>query len=144
MGHLRIVALLADGVQLFLNLVVVAQQHAAAVDIGFDLMETIALQPFRLNAFRQPGDIALCPQQFTLLIVDKGHRRAFHIQVFRDIDVNSAVLPFRQHIKEIALAAQQAEGGFIKADAVAHQSHHAIGQGEHQYDPGGRQQKANP
>ena len=143
-GHLRIVALLADGVQLFLNLVVVAQQHAAAVDIGFDLMETIALQPFRLNAFRQPGDIALCPQQFTLLIVDKGHRRAFHIQVFRDIDVNSAVLPFRQHIKEIALAAQQAEGGFIKADAVAHQRHHAIGQGEHQYDPGGRQQEANP
>ena len=143
-GHLRIVALLADGVQLFLNLMVIAQQHTAAVDIGFNLMEAIAFQPFRLNAFRQPGNITLRPQQFALLIVDKGHRRAFHIQVFRDIDVNSAVFPSRQHIKEIALAAQQAKGGFIEANAIAHQGHHAVGQGEHQHHPGGRQQEANP
>ena len=143
-GHLRVVALFADSVQLFLNLMVIAQQHTAAVDIGFNLMEAIAFQPFRLNAFRQPGNITLRPQQFALLIVDKGHRRAFHIQVFRDIDVNSAVFPSRQHIKEIALAAQQAKGGFIEANAIAHQGHHAVGQGEHQHHPGGRQQEANP
>ena len=61
-GHLRIVALFADGVQLFLNLMVIAQQHTAAVDIGFNFMEAIAFQPIRLNALRQPGDIALRPQ----------------------------------------------------------------------------------
>ncbi len=69
-GHLRVVALFADSVQLFLNLVVIAQ-HAAAVDIGFNLMETIAFQPFRLNAFRQPGNITLRPADLPLLIVDK-------------------------------------------------------------------------
>jgi hypothetical protein len=105
---------------------VVAQQHAAAVNV-LNFVKAVVFEPVRLNAFYQPRYIALRPQQLAVGVVNQRHRGALHIQVFGDINIDGVVFPFRQHIEQIALAAQQAEGGFIETDAVAHQRDHAIG-----------------
>ena len=142
-GHFGTIILLAKSVQLLLELMIVAQQHATAVNVGLDFVEAVSFQPFRLNAFCQPADIALHPQQFAFGIVYQRHRRALHVEVFGDIHVDMVVFPLCQHIEQVTFAAQQAEGGFIKADAVAHQRNHAVGQRQHQHHSRRRQQKTH-
>ena len=116
-----------NGVQLLLNLMVVVLQHTAAVNVGLNFVKAVVFEPVRLNTFYQPGYVALCPQQLAAGVVNERHRGALHIQVFGDINIDGVVFPFRQHIEQIALAAQQAEGGFIETDAIPHQRDHAIG-----------------
>ena len=85
----------------------------------------------------------LRPQQFTFGVVNQRHRRALHVQVFGDIDIDVVIFPLRQHVEQVALAPQQAEGGFIKAHAVAYQRNHAVRQRQDQHHGGGRQQEAD-
>ena len=128
MGHLRIIALLAHFGQLFLHLMIVAQQGTAGVGIRFYFIETVAFKPLGLNAFREPREIFLLPQQFAPIVIDQRNRGALHIEILGDIDVQRVVFPFGEGIEQVALAAQQTEGGFIEADAVANQRHHTVGQ----------------
>ena len=127
MGHLGAVVLFPDGVQLLLNLMIVVLQHTAAVYVGLNLMKAVIFEPVRLNTLDEPRNIALRPQQLAVSVVNQRYRGALHIEVIGNINFDGVVFPLRQHIEQVALAAQQAEGGFIEANAISHQRDHAIG-----------------
>ncbi|MNI94524.1 hypothetical protein D3C73_1526430 [compost metagenome] len=51
-----------------------------------------------------------------------------HIEMFRQFDLELAVFPFREGVKQVTFTAQKTKCGLIKAYAVTHQRDHTIGQ----------------
>jgi hypothetical protein len=61
--HLRFGVIGADLVQLLLQGAIFTDQRAGGVEIGFNFMKAVGFEPLRTNAFDQPGNITLRPQQ---------------------------------------------------------------------------------
>ena len=105
MRHLRFGVVGADLVQLLLQGTIFTDQRAGGVEIGFNFVKPVGFKPLRTNAFDQPRNIALRPQQLPLFVVNQGQGGALLIKVFRHFDGDSVIFPFRQGIKQIAFAA---------------------------------------
>ncbi|MNE47785.1 hypothetical protein D3C80_1422060 [compost metagenome] len=88
--------------------------------------------------------MALCPEQLAFLVINQRHRRTLPIQILGHVDADVVVFPFCQRVEQIALPAQQTKGRFIKANAVTHERHHAVGEREDQHHRCGGQQKSDP
>jgi hypothetical protein len=121
---------------------VVPQHFATDAGIGVDFVEAGLLQPLLVDQLLQLRHFALAPQQIAFIVVDKHQRGEVEIDIGGNGDGELVVFPLRQAEEQVALAAQQAEGGLVEADDVADDRHQTVRERQRQDHPGGRHQEA--
>ena len=102
------------------------QQGFGGFQRGIQIIQPLFGQPFGRNRSLQRVNMILPPEQILIVIINQHHGRGIQGEIRRKADIKLTVIPLRQAVKQIALAAQHGVGGFIKTDQVTDQCHRTV------------------